>query len=146
MNWQYLPYFSSQIMFYIRLCRKDLLCIYQNGCSVGKTIRRDTASLRKLSSSEVSLHLSLKRNRGSSYSSIVDRNDQGDRIVQPQIVSSPGVNQKAQPHAAMLYTCDGMFQWRCDALKLHVMCSDRKFNMLNILPLILEKLSQVFVI
>ena len=34
-----------------------------------------------------------------------------------------------------------VFQGCCDALKLHAMCCDRKFNMLNIFLLILEYLN-----
>ena len=45
---------------------------------------------------------------------------------------------KPGPHAAMPYTCDGVFPLCCDARKSHAMCCDRKFNMLNILVLILE--------
>ena len=47
------------------------------------------------------------------------------------------------PHAAMLHTCDGVFQRHCDASKLHAMCCDKKFNMLNILLPILEYLSHL---
>ena len=45
---------------------------------------------------------------------------------------------KPGPHAAMLHTCDGAFQWYCDGSKWHAMCCNRKFNMLNILRLISE--------
>ena len=45
------------------------------------------------------------------------------------------------PHAAMLYTCDGVLQRCCDGSKSHAMCCDKKFNMLNILLPILEYLS-----
>ena len=34
------------------------------------------------------------------------------------------------PHAAILYTCDGMSQRCCDALNLHEMFCDRKFNII----------------
>ena len=50
---------------------------------------------------------------------------------------------KPGPHAAMLHTCDGVFQRRCDASKSHAMCCDKKFNMLNILLPILEYLSHL---
>ena len=48
---------------------------------------------------------------------------------------------KAQPHAAMLHTCDGAFRGFCDATKLHAMLCDAFSNMLVILLPILEYLS-----
>ena len=48
---------------------------------------------------------------------------------------------KAQPHAAMLHTCDGVLQSTCDAGKYHAMHCDVNSNMFNILLLILEYLS-----
>ena len=48
---------------------------------------------------------------------------------------------KAGPYAMMLDTCDGAFHLCCDARKSHAICCDRKFNMLNILLLILQYLS-----
>ena len=41
---------------------------------------------------------------------------------------------KAQPHAAMLHTCDGVFQSPCDAGKLLAMLCDVNSNMFNNLP------------
>ena len=48
---------------------------------------------------------------------------------------------KAQPHAAMLHTCDGVFQSSCDAAKSPAMACDAFSNMLVILLPILEYLS-----
>ena len=50
---------------------------------------------------------------------------------------------KAQPHAAMLHTCDGVFQSYCDAGKTHAMCCDAFSNMLEFLPPILEYVSHL---
>ena len=50
---------------------------------------------------------------------------------------------KPGPHAAMLYTCDGVFHVCCDARKSHAMCCYRKFNMLNVFLSILQYLSYV---
>ena len=47
----------------------------------------------------------------------------------------------AQPHAAMLHICDGVFQNSCDAGKLPAMVCDAFSNMLVILLPILEYLS-----
>ena len=43
---------------------------------------------------------------------------------------------KPGPHAAMLHICDVALQTPCDVSKLHAICCDGKFNMLNILLLI----------
>ena len=48
---------------------------------------------------------------------------------------------KAQPHAAILHICDGVFQNSCDAGKMPAMVCDAFSNMLVILLLILEYLS-----
>ena len=45
---------------------------------------------------------------------------------------------KAQPHATMLPTCDGLFQSPCDAGKLLAMCCDTFSNMLEFMLPILE--------
>ena len=47
---------------------------------------------------------------------------------------------KAQPHAAMLQICDGVFQNCCDTGKMPVMVCDAFSNMLVILLPILEYL------
>ena len=51
---------------------------------------------------------------------------------------SSSLSLKAQPHAAMLHTCDGVFRSSCDAGKLLVMICDVNSNMFNILLPILE--------
>ena len=52
-----------------------------------------------------------------------------------------GMGLKAQPHVAMLHTCDGVFQSSCNAGKSHAMLCDVNSNMLVILLPILEYLS-----
>ena len=47
---------------------------------------------------------------------------------------------KAQPHAAMLHACDGLFQSYCHARKMHAMCCNAFSNMLECLLPILEYL------
>ena len=44
----------------------------------------------------------------------------------------------AQPHAAMLHTCDGVLQNAYDAEKSHAMLCDVNFNMFNILLPVVE--------
>ena len=74
------------------------------------------------------------------------------RVFRPPISEKPGVRNgnrvehepsylKAQPHAAMLHICDGVFQSSCDAGKLPAMVCDAFSNMLVILLPILEYLS-----
>ena len=58
--------------------------------------------------------------------------DVGDRESDGQPV------HKAQPHNAILYTCDGTFQSSCDTSKPHAMYCDTFSNMLVILLPILE--------
>ena len=54
-----------------------------------------------------------------------------------------GTSRKPGPHAAMLHTCDGVFQMPCYVSKSHAMSCNRKFNMLNILLPISEYLSHL---
>ena len=57
------------------------------------------------------------------------------------ILGVKGHSLKAQPHAAMLHICGGVFQNSCDAGKLPAMVCDAFSNMLVILLPILEYLS-----
>ena len=50
---------------------------------------------------------------------------------------------KAQPHAAMLHTCDGVFPSSCDGGKLPAILCDVNSNMFVILLPILEYLSHL---
>ena len=53
------------------------------------------------------------------------------------------MHYKAQPHVAMLHTCDGTFQSTCDTSKSPVVCCDAFSNMLEFLLPILEYLSNL---
>ena len=53
-------------------------------------------------------------------------------------VHHPNLSLKAQPHAAIMHTCDGAFQSSCDAGISHAILWDVIYNMFNILLPIME--------